>query len=78
MDKRHYVFKLRNEIVKLNKRIDHKILLGYSYEQDAKRHRELLRTVKRLDSRRMKVSNFFGSLFKVGARVHLRPGFTMF
>lgn len=42
---------LRQEIAKLNQKIDWKIASGYSYKDDARRHKALLTQVKRLNRR---------------------------
>jgi len=40
---------INKEIKKLNNRIDSKIVRGRSYEKEARRHRELLATMQRIN-----------------------------
>ncbi len=42
---------LRQEIAKLNQKIDWKIVSGYSYKDDARRHKALLSRVKKMNRR---------------------------
>lgn len=63
MNKRQYINVLSNEISKINRSIDRKILMGYSYDSDAKRHKQLLAVAKRIQRRR-RTGVFFSGFFK--------------
>lgn len=67
---------LRNELSRLNKRIDNKILMGYPYESDAKRHKLLLETLTKI-MRRERISEFTQSILNVG-RSFAKLRFTLF
>lgn len=47
MSKREYLRALNNEIQKLNAVIDTKIMYESNYRREAKRHKELLRQIRR-------------------------------
>ena len=47
MSKQQYIKALNKEIEKLNGIIDHKILHHYDYKREARRHKELLRQIRR-------------------------------
>lgn len=53
MSKQQYIKALNKEIEKLNGIIDHKILHHYDYKREARRHRELLRQIRREERGRM-------------------------
>lgn len=76
MKKRQYKFMLRNEIRRLNKRIDSKILMGYPYEHDAKRHKQLLATLTKVTKR----ERFLSAVNSVFGRrsVFAKIGFALF
>lgn len=45
-----FMFSIRKEISKLNKRIDTKIVKGESYERESKRHKDLVQQLRKLES----------------------------
>ena len=47
MSKQQYIKALNSEIQKLNGIIDHKILHHYDYKREARRHKELLRAIRK-------------------------------
>lgn len=47
MSKQQYLKALNAEIQKLNGIIDHKIMFNYNYRREARRHKELLRQIRR-------------------------------
>jgi predicted NAD/FAD-binding protein len=51
MSKQQYIKALNKEIQKLNGIIDHKILHHYDYKREARRHKELLRQIRREERR---------------------------
>jgi len=63
MSKQQYLRALNQEIQKLNGIIDHKILHDYDYKRESRRHRELLRQLRKEENRRtwrhLFMSNFF-------------------
>jgi len=52
MSKKQYIQTLNNEIQKLNGVIDLKIVHGADYKQEARRHRRLLKQIRREEARR--------------------------
>ncbi len=56
MSKQQYIKALNKEIEKLNGIIDHKILHHYDYKREARRHRELLRQIRREERGRVILS----------------------
>lgn len=63
MSKQQYLRALNKEIQKLNGLIDDRILHGYDYKQEARRHKELLRQLRREERRRTARSVFSFNLF---------------
>ena len=59
MSRAQYLKIIEREIVKLNKRIDMKILRGEEYLREAKEHKLLLRKVRQ----NLPKKSFFGDLF---------------
>lgn len=51
MSKRENIYIIKNELSKINRRIEAKIILGYSYARDAKRHKMLLQTLNKIQNR---------------------------
>ena len=49
MSKKTLSSEIRKELARLNDRIDRKIIRGLDFRKDARRHRELLATLKRID-----------------------------
>lgn len=64
MNKRQYSYMIHNEIKRINRRIDNKILLGYSYDQDARRHKVLLETMRKMNLKN-RAQGFFRSLIHI-------------
>ena len=52
MSKQQYLRALNKEIQKLNGLIDTKIVHGHDYKREARRHKELLRQLRREELRR--------------------------
>ena len=52
MSKQQYLRALNKEIQKLNGLIDDKILHGHDYKREARRHKELLRQLRKMERRR--------------------------
>lgn len=52
MSKQQYLRALNKEIQKLNGLIDNKILHGHDYKREARRHKELLRQLRRAEMKR--------------------------
>lgn len=50
MSKMTLMYVINKEIKHLNSKIDRKIVKGISYERDARRHRELVHKLRRLES----------------------------
>lgn len=50
MRKMTFMFSVRKEINKLNSKIDHKIVKGENYDKEARRHRELVLQLRKLES----------------------------
>jgi hypothetical protein len=44
------MFSIRKEINKINKRIDQKIVKGESYDREARRHKDLVVQLRKLES----------------------------
>ncbi len=63
MSKQQYIKALNREIQKLNGIIDHKILHHYDYKREARRHKELLRAIRKEERKNSILSplqfNFF-------------------
>jgi len=53
MDKKKYLRVLNKEIQQLNGLIDYKIIHDYDYRTEARRHKRLLRDVRREETGRM-------------------------
>ncbi len=68
MSKTQNAYILRNELARINKRIETKILLGYSYTRDAKRHKMLLEALHGIQQK--KTGGWFKMIFN--------PSFAMF
>lgn len=62
MSKQQYIKALNTEIQKLNGIIDHKILYHYDYKREARRHKELLRAIRK-EERRRSILNPLSLLF---------------
>lgn len=45
-----FMFSIRKEINKLNARIDQKIVKGETYDKEARRHKELVLQLRKLES----------------------------
>jgi hypothetical protein len=45
-----FMFSIRKEITKINKKIDYKIVKGESYEREARRHKDLVLQLRKLES----------------------------
>ncbi len=45
-----FMFSIRKEINKINKRIDQKIVKGESYDREARRHKDLVVQLRKLES----------------------------
>ena len=63
MSKQQYLKALNTEIQKLNGLIDDKILHGADYKREARRHKELLRQLRREERRRTQRSILSFRLF---------------
>jgi predicted exporter len=63
MSKQQYLRALNKEIQKLNGLIDDKIVHGYDYKREARRHRELLRQLRKEERRRTARAIFSFGLF---------------
>lgn len=63
MSKQQYIKALNKEIQKLNGIIDHKILHHYDYKREARRHKELLRQIRREERRASLLSPLRINLF---------------
>jgi hypothetical protein len=50
MSKMSLIYNIRKEIRKLNDRIDYKIVHGESYEREARRHKDLVCQLRRVES----------------------------
>lgn len=50
MRKMTLMFAIRRELGKLNSKIDHKIVRGESYDREAKKHKDLVSQLRRLES----------------------------
>lgn len=64
MSQREYLKALNAEIQKLNEIIDRRILEGTDYRREARRHKTLLRQLRRDESRR-RLSNLVSILFPI-------------
>lgn len=60
MNRYQYKFAIEKEIKKLNQTIDSKILSGMRYRDDARRHKDLLRQIRKIDQKR----SFFPRAFQ--------------
>lgn len=45
-----FMFSIRKEINKINRRIDQKIIKGESYDREARRHKDLVVQLRKLES----------------------------
>lgn len=50
MNKMSFIFSVRKEIRKINEKIDSKIIKGEAYEREARRHKQLVSELRRLES----------------------------
>jgi hypothetical protein len=50
MRKMTFMFAIRRELNALNKKIDHKIVKGESYEKESRKHKSLMMQLRRLES----------------------------
>ncbi len=64
MSQREYLKALNAEIQKLNEIIDRKIIEDVDYRRESRRHRMLLRQLRRDESRR-RLSRLIGLLFPI-------------
>ncbi len=63
MSQHEYITSIRNEISRLNRIIDHKIMIGRSYKIEAKRHKALLKKLRQHHN-----PGFFGKLSSLMTR----------
>ena len=63
MSKKQYLKALNKEIQALNGLIDHKILNQSDYKKEARRHRELLRQIRREERNKSILSPFSFNIF---------------
>ncbi len=52
MNRYQYKFAIEKEIKKLNRTIDSKIVSGMRYRDDARRHKELLQQVRKMNQKK--------------------------
>ena len=63
MSEKQYLKNLNNEIQKLNGIIDHKIMHQSDYRREARRHKELLRQLRKEERQRSILSTFNFNFF---------------